>query len=343
MRWVIRTATTVLVIWVTLIGTWPVSRAAPPDQDNGPGWAVLTLENVAQLTEIAAWNQEDGEVWSLAFDPTGGRIASTGALGRAAIWTLDGEIDKRYHYHWGDVLSFAWAPDGRSFAIGGQDGSLWLRPQDADPFMLIDAGNSHIEFSDLAFSPDGRYLAAAAGPYYNAVWVWDMDTQGEEFFRLGKFYSQVTSVAFDPTGEMLATGEADGIVRIFDMETRREMYALSRHTAAVGSVAFNPGPHWVASASLDGTVRLWNPTFGYPGAVMQAGRVWAMVFSQNGRLLFAGDQDGTLWVWDMHGEPLAQIATGAGLIESLASSPDGTLIALGGQDGMIRLWGVPLE
>jgi WD40 repeat protein len=56
--------------------------------------------------------------------------------------------------------------------------------------------------NEVAFSPDGRYVAAASGDW--TAWVWEVNT-GEEVTRL-EHAGPVGRVAFSPYGKYLATG-----------------------------------------------------------------------------------------------------------------------------------------
>jgi WD40 repeat protein len=122
----------------------------------------------------------------------------------------------------------------------------------------------------LAFSPDGKLLAAAVGNYGGVdgeVWVWDAAT-GQPVFNLRGHSECVWKVAFSPDGKRLASAsgkfdritETLGDVKIWDMRTGQEVCTLRVGTQVVYGVAFSPDGRRLATSSGDGTVRIWDGT-----------------------------------------------------------------------------------
>jgi DNA-binding XRE family transcriptional regulator len=155
----------------------------------------------------------------------------------------------------------------------------------------------------------------------------------------------VISVAFSVAGHTLASGSADGTVRVWDItdpaHPRPLGQPLTGGTGAVGSVAFSPGGHTLAGGNYDGTIRVWN----LPRTVLTGGTgaVNSVAFSPGGHTLAGGSDDGTIREWDItdpaHPRPLGQpLTSGAGPVFSVAFSPDGHTLAGGNYDNTIRLW-----
>jgi WD40 repeat protein len=96
----------------------------------------------------------------------------------------------------------------------------------------------------------------------------DQDMRGFEWYCLWRLChldrltleehgEAVHSVAFSPEGKRLASGSADGSVKLWDAGAGHEISTLKGHRAGILSVAFSPDGNRLASGSQDRTVRLW--------------------------------------------------------------------------------------
>src|ERR1019366_3179720 len=116
------------------------------------------------------------------------------------------------------------------------------------------ANHPAVKVNALAFSPDGRYLAA--GCQDNSIQLWDTQTGTVQHQLMGHL-SFVSCVAFSPDGKRLVSGSEDWTVKVWDIDVGRATLTLRGHKGRIRDLAFRPDGKYLTSASEDGTVRLW--------------------------------------------------------------------------------------
>jgi hypothetical protein len=194
----------------------------------------------------------------------------------------------------------------------------------------------------LAFSPDGRFLAAGSSDY--AVYLWDVST-GNLLQTLGGHGAPVWAVAFSPDGQLLASASTDGTVRLWEPTGKLVRVLNAPAPSGVNDVAFSPDGKLIAAAlgRPKNAVLIWEVPSGQLVRVLQGhtDEVIAVAFDPGNKFLASGSSDTTVRLWEVaSGKPMQMLALHTLPVPSVAFSPKGDVLASGSVDRTIHLWGV---
>jgi predicted NACHT family NTPase len=156
-----------------------------------------------------------------------------------------------------------------------------------------------------------------------------------------KIFGSVRSVIFSPDGQLLATGDSDGIIGFWEASGGREILTCKGHINVVESVAFSPDGKILASGSYDKTIKLWNVKTGECLKVLygHTESVMSVTFHPDGNILASGSFDSTVRLWDIRtGKCCKILQEDTNVVFSVAFHPAGEMLATGSGDKTVRLW-----
>jgi WD40 repeat protein len=244
--------------------------------------------------------------------------------------------------HYG-VVRFS--PDGRRLAVGEPDPRIRLLDLTTGREMVIPVPPPADGISALAFSPDGRWLAAGCGAATNGIAVWELATGAIAAWLTGHS-GWVVALAFSPNGQTLASASADQTVRLWDLTRHAETNRLQGNVDEVWSLAWTADGRSLITGARDGSVRYWDPAAkpAAPFEVLPAAiHIWAPTFFPDSRtFLTTLRPEGQVARWDTASLRLIERLSFLGTNHTSPDlSPDGRWLALGNALGQIQVWDFP--
>lgn len=277
----------------------------------------IKLWNFEREEEMATIEGHSDGVMDLDFSPDGQVLASCANMafgdGIIKLWNVKTQklIKALGRSPWSlRVSSIAFSPDGTTLASGDifADVKLWYLDKKTKFHTLKKHG---WDVWSLVFSSDGNTLVSGGMDGAIQVWNWrskkllrTLNRPSDLLESLVAWFDSsvglVCSVAITPDSKTVASGDSDGLIKLWDIDSGRLLRTLTEHTDTVYSLAFNPDGKILASGSGDGTIKIWDFN---QSQLLQTlrhlGPVRSVAFRSDGRTLVSGSVDRTIKIWSL--------------------------------------------
>lgn len=240
------------------------------------------------------------------------------------------------------VTAVAFSPDGKLLAAGGYQAVRLLDPATGEVVRTLTGPSDQV--LSLAWSTDGRWLAAAGGTpgEFGEVALWDTGAWGKPRVRR-RHADTIYSIAWRPGAPEFATASLDKTVALWNAAGAIAVRTLKDHADSVFAVAYSPDGKWLATGSADRSVKLYRAgVAGRPTASLTHNDgVTALAFGSKSDLLVSACQDRKVRVWPVkEGQienPLRDHSEGEP-VNAVAFSADGSTFVWGAANRKVRLW-----
>ena len=216
-------------------------------------WDVASRERTGTLAGHTWWTP------ALAFSPDGATLISGSITDedKMKVWDVaSGELITVLKGHTGSIHQLLYSPDGSILASASFDYSigLWDVAARKVRYRLVRPGGRGI--ASIAFSPDGRVLAATASAE-GLIALWDVATRNIIADLPMVHGPTVNYLTFSPDGEVLASGGAEGTVILRNAATGK-LYERLPHTGSISSLAYWRDGSALAASTYSGRIEVWD-------------------------------------------------------------------------------------
>jgi WD40 repeat protein len=242
------------------------------------------------------------------------------------------------------ALAIALSPDGRTIFAGDESGQISRHDLERNQWVAPKVV-AHLAGPVRALALRDNLLAA--GMDGGKIAIWELNKAGAPPRELAAGKAAVTSIAFQPTGSLLAAGNLDGAVTLLDPLRPAAPATLraaeNRNTDnrnSVRAVAWSADGRSVAASQRAGAL-LWDVAQqgAQPRSVCKdALDIRSLAFTPDGSALLCGKADGRIVGWPLRQGRELTFSGHTASVNSLRFSPRGDTLASGSSDGTIRLW-----
>ena len=288
-------------------------------------------------SQYKTYKGHSGDIRSIAFIPGQNEFFTSGTDGKVLKWSLDG-ADKTFQVvysgsdkinvlavspdagwlacgsdnssikmiplkgtsksfemkgHTAEVKSLVFSCDSRQLYSAALDGKVLKWEISANTYTDVSTGSTQIASIDISFND--KYIAGVSSDGKAVVWnpgdnsdKFSIDTEGRS----------IKVVKFNPGSNLLALGDANGNVELWDVALRKKVSSVRAHTGRINDIAFNAKLNQMATAGDDKTIKIFNvknpEDISDPPVTLtdNDGIILVIDFSSDSRSLISGGTEG---------------------------------------------------
>jgi len=299
----------------------------------------ISANKVIQLAPVDS-QEKTPVISSVALDPAGKLLAAVGDDHLVRVFDLpSGKLLHRWASHVDWVKASAFRPNSAALATSGADRRICLWNVTAEGRARNLSEPLQAVIYTLAYSPDGRFLAAAG--FADKVWVFDAD-QGKLLRELSAPGTDIRAISFSPDGTRMAAAGRAGLVRIWDAASGQPLSDVQVSSRRICALAYSPDGKLLAAAGQQRIVRLLDSSSGKPLADLpeRPGEVMTLCFCGPDTLASAGSGN-VIHLWNVASRrERCQLIGHTGSITTLVFHRSAETLISGSYDTTVRLWDV---
>jgi WD40 repeat protein len=289
----------------------------------GRGDGLVNLWDIADRELVASFGADGNTghktaINALGFSSSADLLASGSGDGTLCVWKA-GSSAPALQKQVGPVTSVAWRADKSAVVYGfGNRGSLVEEP--------------------VAFGAAGGRIASGRRGTGGAVMN---DFRDRPAYTVDRHSGGISAIAVTPDSRRVITASDDATVRVWDLNTGRQLRVFTGHKDRVWGLAVSRDGRTVVTGSLDADIRIWNIETGETKRIIDGhtGGVGCVAFTGDGKQVVSASADKTVRFWNPEtGEQLRLLGGHAGPVTSVAVSVDGLRAVTASSDGDLRVW-----
>jgi WD40 repeat protein len=153
---------------------------------------------------------------------------------------------------------------------------------------------------------------------------------------------KVVAVAISSDSQIIASGLADGSIKLWNKNTGKELRTFTGHSGSIHSLAISADGQTLASGSRDNTIKIWNIQTGQLLHTLTEGSgiIVSVAISPNGQMIASASiENRTIKIWDLRSGKLLHSLNGhSSPIWSIAFTPDSQNLVSSSVDRTIKIW-----